>query len=234
MDSCVLRRSKAARDRHDHGRAGFTIVELMVSCLVLSVALLGVYAIFTQAMSMEEEASSLWDDRTAAAAVADHLTDALEHVVNLPGIPALVGRRGDEENEWTMTLTTISPAPSDGSPARVERRRYCWRHDPDAPDATVLELQTAIYAGTTNVTPIDGLAELDETEMWKRLGTEVIGTRLRSIWVSYRTANDPDAEWKDRWNGKTGNVMVRVSVSVGKSRCERTVVPRVNETCMSE
>jgi len=200
----------------------------MVACVVVSIALIGVYGIFREAMSMEKNASRLWDDRAAAAAVVAHLAETLEHAVNLPGVPAIVGKPGEEENEYVLTCTAVSAGHVAGARGLTKRRRYRWTCDPEDAGAGCLKLQTLTYAGTKNVTAIDGLAGLDEKQTWERAEVKVIAGRLKRMSVSYKPVNTPDAEWTDRWHGRAGRVMVRISVTVGNRKCERLVTPRAD------
>jgi hypothetical protein len=206
----------------------------MVASVVVSMALIGVYAVFRQALSVEENAFRLWDDRAAAADVVTHVAEALEQAVNLPGVPAIVGGPGEEENEYVLTCTALSGGYREGGRGAVQRRRYRWWHDPEVSDSGVLELRVMTYAGTSNVTPINGLADLEEKQAWEQLEPKLIGKRLRSMSVSYRPTNDEDAEWKDRWHGRGGDVMIRISVTVGNQKCERIIRPRADASWIEQ
>lgn len=65
------------------GRGGFTLAELLVASVVLSMTLLGVYALFSQAMRAEGATAVRWRHRGAAEAVVAHLAGAFEEAMNL-------------------------------------------------------------------------------------------------------------------------------------------------------
>ena len=56
----------------------------------------------------------------------------------------------------------------------------------------------------------------------------VIGRNIDAVTISYRPVDDPESEWKDRWSGPSGAVLVWIQVRVVDQTVERFIVPQVN------
>ena len=212
------------------GRSGFTIVEIMMACVIVGGALLGIYSVFKQAMDAEAAAAVSWNDREAAVAVVNHLAEALERSVSLSGAPALIG--GPEGGRGRYALQCLVTGDGRSQAAKSGRgmqwRKYTWGAvSPDSRE-NILELRTLCLAGTKRIAPFTSLDEFGAEEVWKHLEPAVIGRRMRKLTVLYRPSDAPGSDWKDQWRGQVDNVSVRIRLEVGAQTVQRVVVPRVN------
>ena len=220
---------KTASGLHASQRgSGFTLAELLVSSVVISTVMVGVYVVFLQAIDVEERASLAWDRSETAEAIVEHMTATLEGAVNLPEIVSIEGGPAGGDGEYFLTCTSSGAA-------GLQRRRYRWKSfgaGDDEKSSGIIELQTIEYAGTGIVTPIGGLEGLEEREIWNRIPSVVIGKRFDGISVLYRKASDPLTPWTERWNGEAGDVAVRIRVTVDGAAVEKIIVPQVNTAAM--
>jgi len=219
-------------------RFGFTITELVVVSVVMTTALLGVYTIFKQAIDVEAKASVKWNNHIAAEVVLDELSEALEYCVNLSEIKTLVGTPNGEEGEYVLKCFMEGKGYNAGKIDQVglQQRRYTWTFQSDSSWAGMVFLQTMCYAGATNITSISGLTELNESnesEMWSRLPSRLIGKGLSALSIQFKSLESSDAKWQDNWNGPVGKVAVWIKVKVGDQTAERVVVPKNNTVTAS-
>jgi hypothetical protein len=196
---------------------GFTIAELLVACFITSTALLGVYTIFKQVIDIERQTRVRWNNLGAAESVVTHLAKELQNCINVPQIPTLVGRSD-------AIICLVVGKGYDGGrfeQAGILRHHFFW-------ESGIVSQQTLKYAGSKNITPIVGLEDMDEEQLWSNIPIQTIGKNIDSISFSYKTANDPSASWQDSWKGAVGNVAIWIRVSSKEQLSERIVVPRVN------
>jgi type II secretory pathway pseudopilin PulG len=217
-------------------RTAFTLTELIVVSVVMTTALLGVYTVFKQAIEVEAKATAKWRARASAEAVLNELTQAIEGCVNLPGITTLSGGPDTQTGGYALTCMVEGRGYDSARPDRsgVQRRRYRWTFDSNSPLAGTVSVQAMSYAGTVNITPVTGIAEMDESQAWDRLASEVIGQKLSGVSVLFRTTGSEDAKWEDRYGGSVGKVAVWVRVTVGDETAERVVIPQANGELVSQ
>ena len=196
-------------------RNGFTLAELLVASVVMATCLLGVSALFRQAMDVEGRASIRWNSRASAEAIASHLAATVENATNLPGIPALLAESDQEGNR--LLICQAGP----------QRRRYRW-YSIDAKQEYSLELRSMTYAGTQNVSVGHVSEDPDSQRAWNQVKATIIGKHIDSISVSFRPLKASSDTWRDRWKGSVGEVGVRIRVRVGQETVERIVVPQAN------
>lgn len=210
-------------------RRGFTIAELLVASMVITTALLGVYTLFKQAMAVESRAAVRWNEQAAAEALVRHIVEILEQCVNIPDTPAIVAGPDEDGGTYSLTCVVVGSGFSGGRPEQVglQRRRYRWNFDSDSGRTGTMELQTMYYAGTRNITAGAGHDELSEEEMWNRTPVEVIAKRVQHLSLRFRSLDDPQAPWQDRWNAPAGSVAVGVQAAVGGQSADAIVVPQV-------
>lgn len=216
------------------GPPGFTIVEIMVACVVVATALLGVYAVFKQSMEIEARASVSWARREAARAALYHLADAVERIVNVRGVPTLIGER-TQDGGYSMTCFVGGQGGSAASKGRfpLQWRRYAWADAGEADSGGHLELQTIPMAGTGKIADIRNLQEIPQEELWLHVEPVVVASGLRQMSVRYSQLDDPASGWRNQWRGAVGGVAVRIGVKCGDEHVEQVVVPRANAPVLS-
>ncbi len=217
------------------GGGGFTVAELMVACVVMGTALVGVYEVFRQAAEIERRASVRWEDRAAAEAVAAHVAESIEGAVMMPKASAIEGRRNEDGSVWIGCLTQARCWSSDRvGHAAIQGRRYTWRPVVEGRGGGVVELKTLAYGGSVNVTVGVGGEERSEGEVWDRVAGVVIGREVREFKVGYRRADRPDGEWEEQFRGGVGNIVIMLRVRVGDEAVERVVLPHANRELLEE
>jgi len=210
---------------------GFTIVELLVASVVMSVALLGVYSIFAQAMQVQSQTSVRWNEQAAAEAMVAHFADVLERCVNLPEVPALVAGPDSAGEGYFLTCCATSGRGGSSDPldrGGIQRRRYRWGFGSEEDRAGTIEVQTLSLAGTKIVSVWGEMEGGTEEEIWSRVPATVVGRRVGSLSVLYRKCNDPQSTWQDHWRGNAGEVAIWIRVGVGGETVERLVVPQAD------
>ncbi len=195
-----------------NNRSAFTLAELLVASVVMTTALLGVNALFQQAMGVEAQAAIRWNAHASAQAVAAHLAEAVEDIVNIPGMSAL---KVEVNTEGGVLICQSG----------LERRRYTWGMD-GSETAFSLKCQTMLFSGTANLTVDLEIDEIGKEKAWDGIAANVIATRLKGISVQVKPLKDRSTDWKDRWEGRSGKVAVRIEVQVGDHTEERIILPR--------
>lgn len=208
-------------------RRSFTLVELVVAMVVVSVALVGVFGIFQAVLAVESRTSGRAEQRAAARPVLDHLCSVLGAAVNLPGRPSLAGGVNDDGTCWLECVTFGPGGAADTHEPGLQMRRYEWGGEKSPAAGLVLRVQTC--AGRANLT-----ADPGDEGGWDRVPPRLVGGHFDSLSVRYRAAADEQAEWQDRYSGKCGQVAVRVSVAAGDELVERVVIPRAGADLVPE
>ena len=209
---------------------GFTIVELLVTSVIVGTVLLGVHAIFLQAIDVEGRATDRQDRREALAPIIAHLAERLEHAVNLPEIPAIVGGPDGDHGQYAITCC-VGPSGNGGRSIEtlgIQRRRYRWNLPSNEGQPAGIEMQILTYAGTRNVTPVAGADGLSEPELWNAAPSRIISRRVSDLSILYRKAGQANAPWLDRWSGPAGEVVIRICASLGGETVEKVVLPRAS------
>jgi len=217
-------------------KKGFTLIEMMVACVIMTTALLGVYSCFKHFTAVEVRTSVRWNDRAAAEAIVAHLADTVEHGVILPGRQSVVLAEGEGDggvDSLTCYMTVPGHDPGRRGQVGIQRRRYRWDFDAESDRSGTLELQTLYFAGTKNVSRIPGLEELSEEEVWDRVPAQTIGRRL-DLWIKCKPLDDPQAEWQKEWRGSVGKVAFWIHVRVADETLEKIVVPRASTAIVAQ
>ncbi len=213
----------AAWQRRRSGRylhRGFTLVELMTASLVMSAVLLGIYAVFHQAIGAEMSFGRRWADRQAAETVVIHLADALVQSVcpSTKSLDAIVAGPDTTTGGWALACLTLQPT------GGMERLRYTWSESETDDGGITLRLQRAIYAGDQNLSDVSPSETADD---WEHSEPVIIARRLGSLSVHFREAGKVGASWQDKWQGPGGKVIVRIGAQVGDQAVEKLVLPPV-------
>lgn len=207
-------------------RRGFTVVELLVATTISATALLGVYALLSQAGRAERTMGAQWHDRAAAQAVVDEIAQTLEQAMNvLKDIPAIAGGKANDGTCWVECVT--GRAWAEGSPGGYPCRvRYSYDPPGQVDQGVVVRKQTIRYSGGTCIDPGD-LAEMPPADAWGLAPSQVVANRVSEVSVEFMPLEEPGL-WRDKFAGPSGKVAIRIVAAVGDRRAERVVVPAVN------
>ena len=217
-----------------HRRSGFTIVELMVACSVMSVVLLGVYSVFQQALAAEQTMSGRVQSIASARSIADHIADSLLHSVNIDSMTTVHADQAEEGGFYLVCMRQTQPfvrihvqeyEPVIGYRAPNELLRYRWGFS-EKDDKGSLTLQRMWYAGTENL--MTGAGQADGKFEWSQVPARIIGLGLDEISIRFRTADNSNAKWEKKWKDQTGNVLIWIKVTVNQETAERVVMPAAN------
>lgn len=225
---------KLSRPGPGSSRVGFTIVELMVACVIVATALLGIYGLFRQAVDVIGNSSISWANRGAARATLDHLCEAVEQTVNIEGFPTLIGRRTkDGRNVLVCLVAAWGGEPASGGHGGMEWRRYSWLEPAGPSQPARLELQTVPVAGSQPILDVRDLQELPEENAWIRIEPTIVGSGISHLRLRYRALKGTGSDWQSRWEGPVGNVAVRIAVKCGHEHVECVAIPRAAGSLVS-
>lgn len=225
---------------------GFTLVELMVASVIVSVALLGVFSLVRQASEVEARSHLVWRSRGPANAMADHLESALEHAVvsgDLGG--GGIQAQPDGNGGYRLRLLVAgavydhTPGEPEGGTRWLEYRWYPELKDENAAgDASSLsaddslayrvELRSALLAGDTLLNRDvssrgnDAANEVD----WDRIEPIVLAREFKSVELAFRSV--AEGQWQPRYEGSPGTVIARLRIRAGDETIERIIYPRVS------
>jgi prepilin-type N-terminal cleavage/methylation domain-containing protein len=189
-----------------HVPGGFTLVELLTACVIVSVALLGVHAIFHNVIRTERHLTIAWQERQAAEAVVSQICEAVESAVEIRGLPTM---KTGKENNVQSFLECMAHGGS-GQPT-LQRRRYRWNSD-----SGIIDLRTIAYCGSQPVS----LQVPAEEDPWTNVKPVTIGQNLKSLTIQFKTAG---SDWEDRYTRSGLPTIVRVKATVGGTTVERIV-----------
>jgi prepilin-type N-terminal cleavage/methylation domain-containing protein len=212
---CAVR-PVAARPR------GFTLVELLTACVIVSTIAMGTYGILGQALRFESTANRRARARATAVPVLEHLAEAVRQAcepigqeMDGPGgttpVTALQAQPG------TLTVLTLA-----GATGGRERRQYTW--PTGAEQKIALELKSILYAGATPLTSVD-LEKPDESGIWNRLPSRAVGAGLDQLKVEFLELEKPGARWVEKHKGPAVSVAVRIRIWAMGECFERVIVP---------
>lgn len=215
--------------RRRTGARGFTLVEFVMASTISAVVVLGVYEVFRQVLEVEERYGVASRQTASAAAVAEHLTSALEGVVNLPQAPAITVQRHDRSGVYSLVCRTGGARYTPGSVRDVglQLRQYQWGFDQEDRRAGTIQLHLLDYAGSTDISASTSGEGQALEQRWSKVQPRVIASGLDAVSVLLKPSDKPTADWVDTWEGDAGDVMIRITIDVGGFVAERIVVPRV-------
>jgi type II secretory pathway component PulJ len=218
--------------RHDcthHRCRAFTIVEFVVACIIVSVAMLGIHRTFHDLMKAEMNDGLRGNEQANAMAVLDHLERVLKSTVNVSVKMGDVEMQsvvaGDDVEPGCKVLTCWSYGtgfqPQKPQSVAMQRVRYRWSMQGHT---DVLDVRKMDWAGS-QIIDSHNLEELAETEAWSVLPVDVVATGIKQLSVDFKVLGDPDATWKNKWKGNVGKVAVRLIIKIGSTQLERIVIP---------
>jgi len=214
---CLSRRS----------RAGFTLVELVVACVVVATALLGVYSLFAQAMGVIGNSSISWANRGAARATMDYMCEAIEQTVNIEGTSTLIGSRTKEgRNALVCLVCAWQGETASGGGGVMEWHRYSWMDRAEGGEPIRLEFQRIPVAGSRRLVQAGEQEGPPEEAEWMGVEPVVIASGVEHLSLRYRGLGQENTDWQNTWDGRAGTVAVRVAVKCGDEHVECVTIPR--------
>lgn len=214
---------------HDGGSAprvrragGFTVTELIVATVVMSIALLGIQTVFTRLMGLQADKITAWNDNAQATVVADYLAQIIERATPASGYPSITAT-GQE----LRCMSALAPAAADPvAPGTTAMYRLRWGLEDE--QAGMLGQKWVLFSGDQIISPhVEGF-EPDEPQFWEPIPEQWIARRLSGITMRFRhVADTDDPRWFTRWSGNPGDVEVRIEVRLGSERIERRVFPQI-------
>jgi prepilin-type N-terminal cleavage/methylation domain-containing protein len=198
-------------------RKGFTLVEVLMASIIISVALLGVYSLFQQAIDMEAKMRLSMYHRDRAEEVVDYFADALERCINLKDVETV--RSGGSEQGAFLEFTAVNK----GFWVRqcVVRQRITWQQTQTQKGYTV-QRQAMMYAGITNVT----FANESQVE-WDSLSTTELFSQVDALEIEFKETDQPSGGWRKEYNGPGGQIAIRIQAASGDRKAQRIIVPTV-------
>ncbi|HET6429935.1 MAG TPA: prepilin-type N-terminal cleavage/methylation domain-containing protein [Phycisphaerae bacterium] len=220
------------------GPGGFTIVEILVACVIVATALLGVYGVFARAMAVEGQARESWSDRQAATAAVTEPADALQGIVNLQGADSLIV----QPTAGGLIVTCLALGDGARLPSRsaaiaevvgssekrrfaLQWRRYEWVSPTGEQRSGRLEVRRSFLSGSVRIDPAELVPELPPEKLWQHVEPQLIADRLDGFSVECLPLDDPGGGWRPRWSGRSGRVAVRITATCGEHTAERIVLP---------
>lgn len=199
---------KSSHSACNSPRKGFTLVELMTACVIVSIALLGVYVLFRDSVQTERRLTTTWRDRQTAEAIVAQICQTLESAVEIPPVKAAKTGKEDDGRFFLDSLTYGDP-----NQATLQRRRYRWGGESD-----VIDLRMIPYSGTRNVA-IRQPAE--EENPWTTVAPITIARGLKSLSIWFMAVEN--GEWKETYDYSNSPTLVRVTATVGDVTIERII-----------
>jgi type II secretory pathway component PulJ len=178
----------------------------MTACVIVSIALLGVYAIFRDVVQTERRLTLAWQDRQAAEAVVSQICQAVESTVEMPGLPAMKTGKEDNGLPFLECMTY-----GDSRQPTLQRRRYRWDSD-----SGMIDLRTIPYCGSQPVL----LQVQTEEDPWTNVEPVIIGHDLKGLSIQFKTAA---SNWTGQYTRSDLPAVVRVKATVGKTSVERII-----------
>ena len=204
-----------------------------MASVVAAAVVAGVYAVFSQSVTVQVQSALRMSNQQTAQAILSEFSQAIENVITQPSASSI--KAGPQLPDGAYVICMISPPRhSIGKTATVaERRRYSWSQREDG-NGMFLGLQRMPFVGPKCIHPLRRDEGQHLNELWPLIERETIASGFQSLSLKYRPANDPNAEWREDWQGDSDDVAVWISVVVGDETREAIVIPKVRTREMSE
>lgn len=190
-------------------RSGFTLVELMTACVIVSIALLGIYVFFRDSIQMERRLTTGWQDRQTVETMIDQVCKALESAVEIPPLSAIVLGREADDRPFLECLTY-----ADSSQTVLQRRRYRWDEE-----TGIVDLRTILYSGSH---PVSIQQTEEDKDPWDNVQPVIIGSGLKQPTIQFKQAASD--EWKNQYSHSNAPVLVRLRAKIGDVTVERMIL----------
>lgn len=215
--------------RTNRHRCAFTVVEFIVACAIVSIAMIGIHRTFHDLLEVEEADSVRGRERAKVLAVLDHLESVISSAVNVDvdmagqNVISLVAGSDIEPNCKVLTCWTLGDGlyPQHPNSVALQRLRYRWAQT-ERPG--ILDVRSMYWAGSKLI-DANVSSEMTEDQAWNSIVSTTIATGIDQLTINFKTLGKTDATWKSKWNGNVGNFAVRLVVKVGQTSIERVFIP---------
>jgi len=192
---------------------GFTVVEILLSSVLLAALGAGVCATLKQALEAEALATTRLSERLRVEGIVEHLAQSLASAVNLPAVPAVAGE-GVAPGTFELRSTVFGPS-------GPEWRRYVLSgKDSEA----LVKLQVLKLAGTHQIQG-EVVSEESEESPWSTVEARTISKRV-AVKVWFR---EDGRDWSESFRGNTGRLTLRVEAQSGGERIVKVIRPPADE-----
>lgn len=198
---------------------GFTLAELLMASLVISVALLGVYGLFKQTMEVEAKLTLDMYHQSRAEQVADFLADQMDRCINLKDVETLRAQSGEQGSFVEFTAVGKGFTGEGFDTKGVVRQRLTWQLN-EAKSGYVVKRQIMKYAGKTNLTFQD-----ESQADWSALPATELFHQVDALEIEFQDMEKSRGHWQKEYAGAVGTVAVRVKAASGERICQRIVLP---------
>lgn len=193
-------------------REGFTLIEMLVASFVVSLLLIGVYAVLRQGVELEQRYTAGWRERTAADAIARLIARDFERALIVGETATIVAFGSDTSTTLTMTLSAGHEGARGAGPIEV---RYQWTSS----DRKVVRRWRPM-AGSRDIGLPRADADSRSETRWRGTPGEVIGDGVQLLQIELRERQPASSAWLRRWDGPA-DALVRVLVRVGDTTATR-------------
>lgn len=201
---------------------GFTLVEMVVASVVMSICLIGFYSFVKQPLSAETEITRKHQAQQLAAAVVNQMADSMEQALCLPDAPTF---SAGTDSQGHHELTCVASGPPLPEQPNIQLNRYTWGPSADQ-DGIEVRMQRRLFFGSKEVSA--GQKDQLDADNWQSITPQLVGQGLSKFSVQFRPLAQSGDQWLDRWSGASGQVAIRVHAEVADQAVERIVVPPVN------
>lgn len=206
-------------------RRAFTVVELTVALVVMSICLLGVGSLLQETISAERVAVQKNQRRAAARAIASEFAAAIESAAFGPDASTSISCGPNRDRLQVLTCYVQSDPVSR---APMERRRYFWKVPrPGEGTSISVQFQRHMFAGSHSIDPAPDTGDNGD-EVWTSIPAVEIGKGISGMMVQFRKRGEPSGAWAESWSGSPAEAEAKISVTVEDQVVERIVIPRVD------
>ena len=216
-------------------QGGFTLLEMLLACSIMTIALIGVYSTVREILQAEAQDRHLWRDHLAAAAVADLFAQELEGAIRSSNNKLVVVKTDKDtqisQAEWTALVSARAAAA--GTP-EVIKYRWTWGFAQGSPLAGCVEVQRLVGA----VALEEAKSQEDQEAMeatWNQAPFQIVARNVANLAINTGPTG-PDAPSQDANKSKSPDqvAVARITVTVGLEAVSRTIVLPVTASYLQE
>lgn len=200
---------------------GFTLVELIISMAIVSIALLGIYSLLVQIAQVERRITLETVSQDSLAGLVEHVGVSLKYSVTYGDRPEIVlskdinGVAALECQTMGMGYRTTGIQQSG-----VVLQRFTWGFPASSELAGTMQYQEIGFAGSTPITLSPELAQ-DLEVVWSSVPSLTIARGLSSFIVLASAINGPDVALKTSYSGTASDAIFQIRAQMGGQTVER-------------
>lgn len=193
-------------------RLGFTLAEMLVASVVVTVALAGVHALLFRALDVEAVADQRWNDYDTAETAAARIAEALAATAKAPdGMESLVLENASPDGGAVICQTV---------PTRL---RFSWKKVTPQ-ELYELSLQTKPFAGSRDLSVSSGAQDPSASERWDQAPAVLIARNLTDIQVTDSRSSDAASAHASTSSSSAATRIATIQVAAGEQLCTRVVI----------